>query len=73
MGFKFVVNRCFDDVNKDEFHDFSTLKAMRDFIDEDPSFPMEVTVYENNDQVITLPHACYWHNDKHPTLKQLIG
>lgn len=73
MGFKFEVNRCFEDACKDEIHEFTTLKAMRDFIDIDPCYPMEVTVYQNGDHVITLPHSCYWHNDSHPTLKQLIG
>lgn len=72
MSFKFVVNRCLNDVNKNEIHEFETLKAMRAFIDKDPCYPMEVTVYQNGEQVITLPHSCYWHNDKHPTLKQLI-
>lgn len=71
-GFSFVVNRCFDDINKDEHHEFKTLKAMREFIDEAPCYPIEVTVYQNGEQVITLPHSVYWQGEKHPTLNQLI-
>ncbi|MGR2997552.1 hypothetical protein ABMY12_20655 [Vibrio vulnificus] len=73
MRFTFEVNRCFDDPNKDEVHEFGTLKAMREFIDIDDCYPMEVTVYKNGEQVVTVPHSCYWHKDKHPTLKQLIS
>ncbi len=73
MGFKFAVNRCFEDATKDEIHEFKTLKEMRNFIDIDPCYPMEVTVYQNDEQVITMTHSGYWRNDKHPTLKQLTS
>lgn len=71
--YKFEVNRCIEDATKDKIHTFETLKTMRAFIDEGSGYPMEVTVYRDGEQLITLTHSGYWRNDKHPTLFQMIG
>lgn len=46
MVLKFEVNRCFHDATKDEVYEFKTLNDMRNFIDIDPCYPMEVAVYK---------------------------
>ncbi len=73
MAYSFEVNRCLDDYTQDELHQFKSIGEMRKFIDLHPCYPMEVTVYENGEQIITLCHATYWQGEKHPTLKQLIS
>lgn len=71
--YKLVVNRCFENVDKDEFHEFKSLKAMREFIDIDDCFPMEVTIYKDGVQQITMPHSVYWRLDRHPKMKEMLG
>lgn len=73
MKYTFEVNRCADDLERDEIHHFVTLTAMRQFIDIDDTLPMEVTVFCDGEPVISLFHSSYWRTDKHPTLKQLLG
>ncbi|MFL7013706.1 hypothetical protein [Enterovibrio norvegicus] len=74
MAFKFTVNRNRDNFGVDNIAEFKTLKAMREFIDEDDCCPMEVSVYENGEHVISIPASLYWQGEgKHPSLKQLIA
>jgi len=69
----FVVNCNPENINIDNFHEFTKIGLMRSFINENHSYPMEISVWDGEDNLITLPSSVYWRNNRHPTLNELIN
>jgi hypothetical protein len=69
----FRVNHNPNNIDIDHYHDFRAIGKMRDYIDDNFGEPMDIEVWDGEENLIVKPYGVYWVNDNHPTFKQLVA
>ena len=70
---KFVVNCNPANNDVDKFHNFAKIGLMRQYIDKNSGWGMEIAVWDGDENLITMTPSTYWRNNRHPTLEELIN